>query len=178
VGDALRVQQVLGNLLSNALKFTEQGGVRVTVSPSGPALRVAVADTGVGIDEEFLPHVYEAFRQADGSMSRRFGGSGLGLSIARALCDAMGGRIDVASRPGRGHDLLVRGAAALAARCRSTARRPRCHARCTVHAGGRAPAPAGRPWLHDVLLVEDNEGNREFVEAVPGRRALAAERGA
>jgi signal transduction histidine kinase len=102
VGDALRTQQVLGNLLANALKFTERGGVRVTVSPMAGAVRVAVADSGIGIDEEFMPHVYEAFRQADGALSRRFGGTGLGLSIARALCDAMGGRIDVASRPGRG----------------------------------------------------------------------------
>ena len=160
LGDALRVQQVLGNLLSNALKFTEQGGVRVTVSPSGPALRVAVADTGIGIDEEFLPHVYEAFHQADGSMSRRFGGSGLGLSIARALCDAMGGRIDVASRPGRGTTFWFE----------VPLREP--------DAGDSAPAPLPADTLppvavapapapavaHDVLLVEDNEGNREFVQ--------------
>jgi signal transduction histidine kinase/ActR/RegA family two-component response regulator len=157
LGDALRVQQVLGNLLSNALKFTEKGGVRVTVSPSGPALRVAVADTGVGIDEEFLPHVYEAFRQADGSMSRRFGGSGLGLSIARALCDAMGGRIDVASRPGRGTTC------GFYVPVRPPVGVDRAPAPLPPDAGSQpVRAPALRAQ-HDVLLIEDNEGNREFV---------------
>jgi signal transduction histidine kinase/CheY-like chemotaxis protein len=163
LGDALRVQQVLGNLLSNALKFTEQGGVRVTVSPSGPALRVAVADTGIGIDEEFLPHVYEAFRQADGSMSRRFGGSGLGLSIARALCDAMGGRIDVASRPGRGTTFWFEVPLREPDAGDSAPAPLSCHRHAA--AGGRGAGTRRRRCVaHDVLLVEDNEGNREFVQ--------------
>ena len=158
LGDALRVQQVLGNLLSNALKFTERGGVRVTVSPNGAAVRVAVADTGVGIDEEFLPHVYEAFRQADGSMSRRFGGAGLGLSISRALCDAMQGRIDVASRPGRGttfwFELPMRLPDADAAAAPDPA---------AAAAQAAPPAPAVPQRAVDVLLVEDEAINRELV---------------
>lgn len=161
LGDALRVQQVLGNLLSNALKFTEHGGVRVSVTPMADHVRVAVADTGVGIDEDFLPHVYEAFRQADGSLSRRFGGAGLGLSIARALCDAMGGRIDVASRVGRGTTFWFE----LPLRLPDDAGPPEAGA-----ADGAEGAEATRDAAdarvvapHDVLLVEDNEFNRCFV---------------
>jgi signal transduction histidine kinase/ActR/RegA family two-component response regulator len=152
VGDALRVQQVLGNLLSNALKFTEHGGVNVGVTPASGAVRVTVVDTGIGIDAEFLPHVYEAFRQADGTLTRRFGGSGLGLSIARALCDAMGGRIDVASRPGRGTSFWFE----LPLRLPSA-----------VEAVEAAPPPAPPPLPQlpplRLLLVEDDALNREFV---------------
>ena len=162
LGDALRVQQVLGNLLSNALKFTEQGGVRVTVSTDGPGLRVAVADTGIGIDEEFLPHVYESFRQADGSLSRRFGGSGLGLSIAHALCNAMGGRIDVASRLGRGTTFWFELPLRLPDETDPGGPTPG-PAAGTV-AVDPVPAEPGR--VYDVLLVEDNDGNREFVQQV------------
>lgn len=159
LGDAPRVQQVLGNLLSNALKFTERGGVRVTVSPNGAAVRVAVADTGVGIDDEFLPHIYEAFRQADGSMSRRFGGSGLGLSISRALCDAMQGRIDLATRPGRGTTVWFE----------LPMRLPEAGASAVTDAADATPAGAGVPAPVvplrpvDVLLVEDDAINRELV---------------
>jgi signal transduction histidine kinase len=101
-GDLLHVGQILGNLLSNAIKFTDAGGVIVRVTPSGPGVRFSVTDTGVGITSEVMPHIYEAFRQGDGSITRRFGGTGLGLSIARQLCTAMGGRIDATSRPGKG----------------------------------------------------------------------------
>ncbi|MCW5659685.1 MAG: HAMP domain-containing protein [Burkholderiaceae bacterium] len=101
-GDRMHVGQVLGNLLSNAVKFTEHGGVIVRVTPSGLGVRFSVSDTGVGIASDLMPHIYEAFRQADSSSTRRFGGTGLGLTIAHQLCVAMGGRIEVASRPGQG----------------------------------------------------------------------------
>ena len=101
-GDLLHVGQILGNLLSNAIKFTEHGGVIVRVTPSELGVRFSVTDTGVGIASDVMPHIYEAFRQGDGSTTRRFGGTGLGLSIARQLCAAMGGRIDASSRPGKG----------------------------------------------------------------------------
>ena len=101
-GDLLHVGQVLGNLLSNAIKFTEHGGVIVRVTPSELGVRFSVTDTGVGIASDVMPHIYETFRQGDGSTTRRFGGTGLGLSIARQLCAAMGGRIDASSRPGKG----------------------------------------------------------------------------
>ncbi|HET9205750.1 MAG TPA: ATP-binding protein [Burkholderiaceae bacterium] len=101
-GDLVHVGQVLGNLLSNALKFTEHGGVIVRVTPSDLGVRFSVTDTGLGISSEMMPHIYDAFRQGDSSNTRRFGGTGLGLSIARQLCIAMGGRIDASSRPGKG----------------------------------------------------------------------------
>ena len=173
VGDALRVQQVLSNLLSNALKFSERGGVRVTVSPTAQALRVAVADTGIGIDADFLPHVYEAFRQADGSYSRRFGGSGLGLSIARALCDAMGGRIDIASRVGRGTTVWFE----LPLRLPEAGDDGEGTVPPPAAAAPVATAPADAA---DLLLVEDNVVNREYVlEALAGsgHRVVAARDG-
>jgi signal transduction histidine kinase len=103
-GDADRLQQVLGNILSNAIKFTDAGG-QVVVRASADCERVAVdvIDTGVGIPPEFLPHVFERFRQADSGFTRTHGGLGLGLSIARHLVDLHGGRIEVESAgPGRG----------------------------------------------------------------------------
>jgi signal transduction histidine kinase len=101
-GDLAHVGQIIGNLLSNAIKFTEHGDVIVRVTPSALGVRFSVTDTGVGIASDVMPHIYEVFRQGDSSTTRRFGGAGLGLSIARHLCVAMGGRIDASSRPGKG----------------------------------------------------------------------------
>lgn len=103
-GDALRVRQVLLNLLGNAVKFTSQGEVVLRVRAGGDAdeLRLEVSDSGVGIPAHALGQVFEPFRQADERAARRFGGSGLGLAIVRQLIDAMGGRIGVHSEPGRG----------------------------------------------------------------------------
>jgi len=97
-GDPERLQQILWNLLSNAVKFTNRGGkVQVRLSRVNSHVEVAVADTGIGIAREFLPHVFERFRQADASVARERGGLGLGLSIARQLAEMHGGTIDVAS---------------------------------------------------------------------------------
>jgi signal transduction histidine kinase len=101
-GDLVHAGQILGNLLSNAIKFTEHGSVIVRVTPSELGVRFSVTDTGLGIASDVMPHIYEAFRQGDGSTTRRFGGVGLGLSVARQLCTAMGGHIDASSRPGKG----------------------------------------------------------------------------
>ncbi|MBL0147712.1 MAG: hypothetical protein IPP87_02870 [Ideonella sp.] len=103
-GDALRVRQLLLNLLGNAVKFTPQGEVSVRVRAGGDAdaVSIAVSDTGVGISAEALPTVFDAFRQADDGADRRFGGSGLGLAIVRQLVDAMGGHISVRSVVGQG----------------------------------------------------------------------------
>ncbi|HEX5707340.1 MAG TPA: ATP-binding protein, partial [Pyrinomonadaceae bacterium] len=93
-GDPVRLQQVFWNLLSNAIKFTPRGGVvEISVRREGPHVEVAVGDTGVGIAPEFLPYVFERFRQADGTTSRRFGGLGLGLSIVRHLVELHGGAV-------------------------------------------------------------------------------------
>ncbi|AWN51600.1 ATP-binding protein [Methylobacterium sp. 17Sr1-1] len=102
IGDADRVRQILINLAGNAVKFTEAGGVGVTASWNETGLTVAVHDTGPGIPEERLPVLFQEFEQGDGSASRRHEGTGLGLAITRRLVDRMGGRLDVASRPGEG----------------------------------------------------------------------------
>jgi PAS domain S-box-containing protein len=97
-GDADRLRQVLWNLLSNAVKFTPSGGrVHLELHGDGPEATVVIRDTGEGIDPHFLPFVFERFRQADATSTRRHGGLGLGLSIARHLAEAHGGRITVHS---------------------------------------------------------------------------------
>ena len=107
IGDPTRLKQVLFNLLSNAIKFTERGaiGVRIAVErqlDQGAFVRIAVEDTGIGIDGEQAGRLFEAFSQADRSTTRRFGGTGLGLAIARKLVELMGGTIGVESEPGKG----------------------------------------------------------------------------
>ena len=97
-GDPDRLQQVLWNLLSNAVKFTNRGGkVQVRLERVNSHVEVAVSDTGIGIAPEFLPHVFERFRQADAGIARERGGLGLGLSIARQLTEMHGGTIDASS---------------------------------------------------------------------------------
>ena len=97
-GDKDRLQQTVWNLLVNAVKFTPDGGwVSVELTSRGPHFVLTVRDTGIGITREFLPHVFERFRQADGSLSRGHGGLGIGLAITRELVDLHGGRVDVES---------------------------------------------------------------------------------
>jgi signal transduction histidine kinase len=97
-GDAARLQQVLWNLLSNAVKFTPNGGrVQLGVRRRGALVELTVSDDGIGIAPEFLPHVFDRFRQADSSITRRHGGLGLGLSIVKQLVELHGGTVTVAS---------------------------------------------------------------------------------
>lgn len=103
MGEPVRLQQIAWNLVSNAIKFTDPGGkVRVTTGLNGTQAHLEVVDTGVGIDAEFLPHVFDRFQQADGSTSRRHGGLGLGLAIADALAKMHGGQLEAQSA-GAGH---------------------------------------------------------------------------
>jgi CheY-like chemotaxis protein len=98
IGDAERLQQVMWNLLSNAVKFNVVGGrVRVNLERQVGLLSVSVEDTGKGIDPEFLPYVFDRFKQADGSTTRRHGGLGLGLAIVRHIVELHGGRVGVTS---------------------------------------------------------------------------------
>ena len=113
--DVLRVGQILGNLLSNAFKFTESGSVTITVGKPGagvefsqPSLSrqrtvaLSVMDTGIGIPEKKQQLIFEAFRQVDGSTTRRYGGTGLGLSISAGLAQLLGGELQVESEEGKG----------------------------------------------------------------------------
>lgn len=101
-GDAARLRQIVFNLLSNAVKFTAGGEVRVRAAAAGDRLRLAVTDTGIGIDPAAHELIFESFRQADAGTTRQFGGTGLGLSICRNLARGMGGDVTVASRLGAG----------------------------------------------------------------------------
>ncbi|MEQ4307223.1 CHASE domain-containing protein [Pseudomonas syringae] len=112
IGDALRVNQILMNLVGNALKFTSVGGVDVTVSREDDhadtcCLRFSVQDTGCGIPGDVLGQLFSPFTQADASTTRRFGGTGLGLSVVRGLAEQMGGRIGVESELGTGSEFWV-----------------------------------------------------------------------
>jgi len=106
-GDPARVRQVLINLVGNALKFTDEGRVRLRIAPerkgAGPVwVRFTVSDTGIGVPFEIQPRLFEAFTQADSSTTRKFGGTGLGLAISKKLVEMMGGRIGMESAPGSG----------------------------------------------------------------------------
>ena len=107
LGDATRVRQVLNNLISNALKFTEVGGVAVIVGRSGGALTLTVSDTGIGISPVQQAALFQKFAQADASTTRQFGGTGLGLAICRELAERMGGRVEVTSAEGEGSTFVA-----------------------------------------------------------------------
>jgi signal transduction histidine kinase len=108
-GDPDRLQQIIWNLLSNAIKFTEPGGhVRIAFDRTDEALQIIISDTGIGIDPEFLPHMFERFRQAHASASRRQGGLGLGLPLVRQLVELHGGSVSATSTVGVGSTFTVR----------------------------------------------------------------------
>jgi PAS domain S-box-containing protein len=112
IGDPTRVQQILVNLVGNALKFTSRGGISITancepVQGNMADVSITVADTGVGISPEKIANIFDRFVQADQTISRRFGGSGLGLAISKSLAELMGGDITVFSEPGKGSVFTV-----------------------------------------------------------------------
>ena len=163
-GDAVSIKQVLGNLVSNAIKFTTAGEVRtrVDVRPGdrdGPAqLAFEVRDTGIGFDKETAARLFQRFSQADGSITRRFGGTGLGLSICQALVELMGGTIGATSEPGAGAAFRV--AIPLAPQAAPAADTARAAPADRVASAGAA-APR-------ILLAEDHEINRRVVELILG----------
>ena len=150
MGDPLRLSQILLNLGSNAVKFTEQGEIEIEVRvkerrEDGLVLYFSVRDTGIGISAQEQERLFESFRQADSSTTRKYGGSGLGLAISRRLAELMGGQIGVRSEPGVGSTFWF-----------------------TAHFGLRAPhapLPQPRPDLrgHPVLVVDDNGRAREVL---------------
>ena len=107
LGDAVRLTQVLSNLLSNGVKFTAAGGVTLKVDRDRGTLRFEVSDTGIGFDEAAKARLFHRFEQADVSIRRRFGGTGLGLAICRSLAMLMGGDVDARSTPGEGATFTV-----------------------------------------------------------------------
>ncbi len=160
-GDPGRLRRVLTNLVGNALKFTEQGEVVVTVALESRSdhqadLRVTVRDTGIGIPPDKLEHIFAEFRQADSSTTRRYGGSGLGLAIAQRLVRLMGGEIEVTSEVGKGSEFTF-----------------------GIELGVEAsPLPAvasgqlGRLRGVRVLVVDDNATNRRIVREMLSREGL------
>ncbi|MGA2117001.1 MAG: ATP-binding protein [Bryobacteraceae bacterium] len=179
LGDPHRLRQVLINLAGNAIKFTDQGQIRVLVQAEeeGPQLHFMVCDTGVGIPEDKQALIFEPFRQVDGSPARRHGGTGLGLAICRRFVEMMGGRIWVESRPGSG------------SRFHFTIPLVKC---APAAAGTVAPSRKGvaPPSLSDspvpfkplsILLAEDNVVNQKVVVRLlekRGHKVLVAATGA
>ncbi|MBF0612553.1 MAG: response regulator [Magnetococcales bacterium] len=165
MGDSLRLKQVLFNLLGNAIKFTKQGFVQVAaevVEGETAMLHLTVQDTGIGIDQKKLDAIFEAFTQEDATITRRFGGTGLGLSLSRSLVGLMGGTIQVTTAVGVGSTfrviLPVRETAAPAA-----------------FVENKMPALQEQAPIHSlrILLVEDSEDNqiliRTFLKTTPHR---------
>jgi len=153
-GDPVRLRQILSNLLGNAVKFTERGGITGSVEDAGPcpggiALRFSVADTGIGIPEEKQRELFAPFTQLDGSTTRRFGGTGLGLAIARRLAALMGGETGVISAENRGATFWFTAQFARAAGDEET----------RADAAGDPLPRLRRPGAR-ILLAEDNQTNR------------------
>ncbi len=155
-GDGARLRQVVLNLISNALKFTSEGGVVVTVEQRAAdggrrALRIAVSDTGIGVAPSQREAIFERFNQGDASISRRFGGAGLGLAICRRIVDLMGGRMGVESAVGRGSTFWFE------------LELPAAPDEAGTHAAADAQE-LDRPVRR--LLVEDIDVNRELVRVM------------
>jgi CheY-like chemotaxis protein len=155
LGDPGRLRQVLVNLVGNAIKFTEQGEVVLDVgvasrSEAGVDLRFAIVDTGIGMTEENLLRVFDAFEQADTSVTRRFGGTGLGLAISSRLVELMGGKLNVESQPNHGSTFTF------------------C-LRMGLADESSMPAEPKRPetlFGMRVLVVDDNATNRRILEEI------------
>lgn len=108
MGDPKRFRQIILNLSSNAVKFTEKGAIQITVRAENDGLEIAVKDTGIGIPPDKLETIFEKFVQADSSINRKYGGTGLGLAITKTLTEIMGGDVYVESTPGKGSTFTVR----------------------------------------------------------------------
>jgi CheY-like chemotaxis protein/nitrogen-specific signal transduction histidine kinase len=163
-GDPDRLQQVIWNLLSNAVKFTPKGGrVQVRLERINSHIEIVVSDTGIGIDEEFLPHVFDRFRQLDGSKTRRHGGLGLGLAIVRQLVELHGGTVLAENnREGQGAVFTVK-LPLLPLRQEHLSEVPQGHP--AVQSDVLPDCPAELSGLH-ILLVDDEADSRELLSLV------------
>ena len=177
-GDDVRLRQVLINLISNGIKFTDSGEVVVRVAVTSKRLRFEVSDTGIGIDPEHQEKLWEAFTQADASTTRNFGGTGLGLTISRKLVEAMNGTIGVDSAPGTGSTFHFE--VPLTLSDSPGARRPDS-ARPFHAPGSRSRMAAGdatRPAVADgatLLVAEDNPVNQMVAQATLEKLGFAVE---
>ena len=155
-GDSTRIRQILHNLLSNALKFTERGRVVVRIAHEGDAVLLEVADTGSGIPLDQQAGLFERFVQADASTTRRFGGSGLGLAICREIAELFGGEIALVSTPGEGSTFTVR------------LPLPRAEVQEPANVVEPPVAPAGpaAPLALRILAAEDNPTNQLVVQTL------------
>jgi len=164
-GDAARIRQILSNLVSNAVKFTSRGGVRLAVAaePSGESaslIHFTVEDSGIGFGAEAQARLFERFEQADGSITRRYGGTGLGLAISRSLAEEMGGSLTATSSPGAG--ACFRFTVELPRRDEAYALAPLA----PLDAETSPPGQGG--FVPRVLLAEDHPTNRKVVELILG----------
>lgn len=168
-GDKRRLQQILVNLIGNAIKFTEQGEVTLTASArdvrAGFEITAIVADSGIGIHAAQLERVFQPFEQADSGIARKYGGTGLGLAISKRLAETMGGRIDVASVRGKGTTFTVLLQLATATRAGDS----EADVRSNVMIEGAVP-PGTR-----VLVVDDSELNRDMAREMLERLRCVAE---
>ena len=168
IGDPMRLQQVLLNLVGNAIKFTEKGSVTVTARklddapgvPDGKCIwQFTVHDTGIGIPLEKQAAIFEPFMQVDGSTARRFGGTGLGLTISARLVQAMDGKIWLESKPHAGTGFHFTATFDVAARYEAASTR--------AHSRGEAVSADSEPLKPlNILVVEDNEVNRRVLVAI------------
>src|ERR1051325_8226901 len=156
-GDPTRLRQVLTNLISNAVKFTAHGSVRVSATRVGESagaatIRFSVRDTGIGIAPDALERIFEPFRQADVSTTRTYGGTGLGLSISRRLVQMMGGLLQVESEAGRGSDFYFE------------IEMPIATAETKPEPDRQAPQAAARSLR--ILIAEDNPVNQQVASTM------------
>ena len=177
--DPTRLGQCLTNIVANAVKFTESGHVHVIVSlqetNANPFIRFDVEDTGIGIPEDKLGTIFQAFTQADGSTTRQFGGTGLGLTITRQLAELMGGKVSVSSRPGQGSVFTLIVPAGLDV----NAQPQLGEERMKEYTGLSKPIPTGT-YSGRVLIAEDALVNQKLIMAMlrkAGLEPILAENG-
>jgi PAS domain S-box-containing protein len=168
LGDANRVQQVIWNLLSNAVKFTEGGGrIEARLKRTADRVEISISDTGIGIEHEFLPHVFDRFRQADSTSTRRYGGLGLGLAIVRHLVEVHGGSVS-ASSPGKGRGSTFKVQFPVAAQMQHAAQREGRPFEPEPDRPVETSAPGGLQKLHGlrILVVEDDPETLDMLKFI------------
>jgi signal transduction histidine kinase/CheY-like chemotaxis protein len=168
IGDAPRYGQILLNLVANGIKFTEAGSVLVTIEATQLGggrmeLTTTVRDTGIGMDDEAQSRVFQPFTQGDNSITRRFGGTGLGLTISKALTERLGGRIWFESSPGAGSAFTFTAMFTAATDARAAKREPAAADDANDYAGGH------------ILVAEDNPINLQIIERVLRRYGITVE---